>query len=465
MSMVYQMTSTAPSGKTAGASKSSGTSAPDGVTGTFDQTLAQSMNGGVANASTSESPESLSSNPLVFTFASLEEGEQTSLMELLSSLFDDLDSLDETLENDPTLAAELQSIIQQLYVLLNGVETGETADENETVPTGAAASSPLAIHLQEHPAAARFVLQDVLTQMAAKFTEPDGAVVKNATELKHLLQTLQDRLDQAGVPLNSNKGWTELKSIVNAFAVVNNQTEGAQSNAGQSNAGQFKSNVSGMQSNTLTLQSAVVDNAREASGSIESGESQPDGADQNRIITAGELSLRSSGTLAAKPAEPVMQASQFSKEMTQFVINKLDIVHQKGFSEATISLRPEHLGKLDVQISIQNGQLVARFMTEHAMAKDMIEQQMSQLRTSLVAQGIQVERIEVTQNSSVGSQMYQDGGRQPGGNSREQRRSREREEQTDDSITVANLQEELRNWRSEHAEESDLPRDSFTAEA
>lgn len=458
MSIVYQMTSTAPSGKTAGASKSSGTSAPDGVTGTFDQTLTQSMNGGVANAGTSESAESLSSNPLVFTFASLEEGEQSSLMELLSSLFNDLDSLDETLENDPSLAAELQSIIQQLYVLLNGAETGETADENETVPTGAAASSPLAIHLQEHPAAARFVLQDVLTQMAAKFTEPDGAVVKNTTELKHLLQTLQDRLDQAGVPLNSNKGWTELKSIVDTFAVVNDQTEGVQSNAGQ-----LKSNVSGMQSNTLTLQSAVADNAREAGGSIESGESQLDGADQNRIITAGELSLRSSGTLAAKPAEPVMQASQFSKEMTQFVINKLDIVHQKGFSEATISLRPEHLGKLDVQISIQNGQLVARFMTEHAMAKDMIEQQMSQLRTSLVAQGIQVERIEVTQNSSVGSQMYQDGGRQPGGNSREQRRSREREEQTDDSITVANLQEELRNWRSEHAEESDLPRDSFTA--
>ncbi|WP_339277458.1 flagellar hook-length control protein FliK [Paenibacillus sp. FSL W8-0426] len=460
MSMVYQMTSTAPSGKTAGASKSSGTSAPDGVTGTFDQTLAQSMNGGVANASTSESPESLSSNPLVFSFASLEEGEQKSLMELLSSLFDDLDSLDETLENDPTLAAELQSIIQQLYVLLNGAETGETADENETVPTEAAASSPLAIHLEEHPAAARFVLQDVLTQMAAKFTEPDGAVVKNTTELKHLLQTLQDRLDQAGVPLNSNKGWTELKSMVDAFAVVNDQTEGAQSNAGQ-----LKSNVSGPQSNTLTLQSAMADNASEAGGSIGSGESQLDGADQNRIITAGELSLRSSGTLAAKPAEPVMQASQFSKEMTQFVINKLDIVHQKGFSEATISLRPEHLGKLDVQISIQNGQLVARFMTEHAMAKDMIEQQMSQLRTSLAAQGIQVERIEVTQNSSVGSQMYQDGGRQPGGNSREQRRSREREEQTDDSITVANLQEELRNWRSEHAEESDLPRDSFTAKA
>ena len=143
------------------------------------------------------------------------------------------------------------------------------------------------------------------------------------------------------------------------------------------------------------------------------------------IVTAGELSLRSSGTVVSKPAEPVMQATNFAKEMTQFVVSKLDIVNQKGFSEATISLRPEHLGKLDVQITLQNGQLVARFMTEHVMAKDMLEQQMMQLRSSLQSQGIQVERLEVTQNSSLGSEMYQDGGRQQG-QSQQQRRSRER---------------------------------------
>jgi flagellar hook-length control protein FliK len=147
------------------------------------------------------------------------------------------------------------------------------------------------------------------------------------------------------------------------------------------------------------------------------------------------------------------------------VVNKLDIVQQKGFSEATISLRPEHLGKLDVQITLQNGQLVARFMTEHVMAKDMLEQQMMQLRSSLQSQGIQVERLEVTQNSSLGSEMYQDGGRQQGNQSQQQRRSRERGEHTDEAVTAAGLQEELRSWRSEQVEGGEMQRDSFSAEA
>lgn len=120
---------------------------------------------------------------------------------------------------------------------------------------------------------------------------------------------------------------------------------------------------------------------------------------------------------------------------------------------------------MDVQITMQNGQLVARFMTEHTMAKDMLEQQMTQLRSSLQAQGIQVERLEVTQNSSIGSQMYQDGGRQPGSNSQQQRRSREREEQSDDAIATAGIQEELRNWRSEQVEGNELQRDTFSAKA
>lgn len=61
--------------------------------------------------------------------------------------------------------------------------------------------------------------------------------------------------------------------------------------------------------------------------------------------------------------------------------------------------------------------------------------------------------------------MYQDGGRQPGSNSQQQRRSREREEQSDDAIATAGIQEELRNWRSEQVEGNELQRDTFSAKA
>ncbi|WP_315795326.1 flagellar hook-length control protein FliK [Paenibacillus sp. BIC5C1] len=458
MSIVYQMTSTSSAKTTAAQTAGTGSKGAIAGSGDFLQTLAQSLNGGATTDNSSAAAGSLAANPLVFTFASSEDGEQTSITDILSSLFADLDSLDEALENDPSLLGDLQSLIQQMYAQLDA-NSGIQAEGSDEPAIGSETSNAAsAIDLAEHPAAMRFVIQDVLTQLIAGMNEPDSTVVKNAPEFKHLLQSLQSQLQDAGVDTSLNKGWNELKSILETLAVAKVQAvQMAPTNQTSKQDSVASQVLVSAASNTGPKVSVETDSAPTTN---EVGE-----VDHSSIITAGELSLRSTGTSAGKPAEPVMQASQFAKEMTQFVVNKLDIVQQKGFSEATISLRPEHLGKLDVQITLQNGQLVARFMTEHTMAKDMLEQQMMQLRSSLQAQGIQVERLEVTQNSSLGSQMYQDGGRQPGSNSQQQRRSREREEQSDDAVSTATLQEELRNWRSEHEEGNDLRRDTFTAEA
>lgn len=456
MSIVYQMTSVSTS-KTAGAAQtSSGTQSKGGVTGTdggFLQTLAQSLNSTTSEENNSATAGGLTVNPLAITLATSEEGEETSLTAVLDSLFGGLDSLDEVLENDPTLLAEMQNLIQQLYAQLNGASV-ETEKADGTVDAPTTVNPTAVMDLTEHPAAVRFVLQDVLTQLVATMTEPDSPIAKNTAEFKQLLQTLQNQLQEAGVDLSNNKGWAELKTIVDSMDSLKDQ--GVQTKATPTT----EKELTAILSSTKELKVTGETDVNTSSTVSEGGE-----MDHSKVITAGELSMRTSGTTVAKPAEPVMQASQFAKEMTQFVVNKLDIVQQKGFSEATISLRPEHLGKLDVQITLQNGQLVARFMTEHAMAKDMLEQQMTQLRTSLQSQGIQVERIEVTQSSSLGSEMYHDDGRQQGNNSQDQRRSREREEQTEDAITTASLQEELRNWRSENEEGNDFQGGSFTAKA
>lgn len=462
MSIVYQMASTA-SAKATGAGQTTGAQSKGsaaGASGEFLQTLAQSLSGGNTEGDSSSATGSLTANPLVFSFATSEEGEAASITAILNSLFTDLDSLDEALENDPALLAGLQTLIQQMYTQLSNPSGTNTEGSDESSTGAESVKTVPAIELSQHPAAVRFVLQDMLTQLVAGMNDPESNVAKNAPEFKHLLQSLQSQLQEAGVDTASNKGWTELKSILDTLTVIKDQTvQVAPSTSLQ--ASKQDSVV------PQVLVAAVANSGTQVKAEAETTSASNAGGEveHSTIITAGELSLRSSGTTAGKPAEPVMQTSQFAKEMTQFVVNKLDIVQQKGFSEATISLRPEHLGKLDVQITLQNGQLVARFMTEHTMAKDMLEQQMTQLRSSLQAQGIQVERLEVTQNSSIGSQMYQDGGRQPGSNSQQQRRSREREEQSDDAIATAGIQEELRNWRSEQVEGNELQRDTFSAKA
>ncbi|MBB6019348.1 flagellar hook-length control protein FliK [Paenibacillus sp. JGP012] len=455
MSLVFQMNSTASAGKASGSTQASGAQSKDAATtgGEFLQTLAQSLAGAGGNGQGTDPANGAASqtaNPLVFTFASENEGEDSSLNETLSSLFadtdkldlsdklkklfGDLDALEEALENDPALLEGLQTLIQQLYALLNNnsnsKQQGSSNDNAEDQAN--AVKSASAMELSQHPAAVRFVLQDLLTQLAAEVKKPDRSFLQSAPEFKQLLQELQAQLKQAGVETDGKKGWAELRTILDTFSAAKDQP-------------------------VQTVNTARTDSVQTSDADVQNHNTS--------IVTAGELSLRSSGTAAGKPAEPVMQASLFAKEMTKFVVNKLDVVQQKGFSEATISLRPEHLGKLDVQITLQNGQLVARFMTEHVMAKDMLEQQMMQLRSSLQSQGIQVERLEVTQNSSLGSEMYQDGGRQQGSQSQQQRRSRERGEQNDEAVTAASLQEELRNWRSEQVEDGDIKRDSFSAEA
>ena len=486
MSLVYQMNAGA-SSKTSGSTQASTAQSKGSVTetgGEFLQTLAQSLASGTGEGSTDSTNGTVTaktSAPLMFTFASDTEGSNTSLTETLSSLFvdtdssdlsgkleklfGDLDTLDKALENDPALLAGLQALIQQLYALLNNNSDSnqQTTLSEVTSNLDQAAKSVSAVELSQHPAAVRFVLQDVLTQLAAEVLKPDSAALKRAPEFQQLLQQLQGQLKEAGVETDGKKGWSELKSILDTFSL---QKDPSIQGSGAASTTLSKTEAKTSQ---ITAQSGIQVESKATALTAKSDSTSVIDVDpvthQSNIVTAGELSLRSSGTTAGKPAEPVMQATNFAKEMTQFVVSKLDIVNQKGFSEATISLRPEHLGKLDVQITLQNGQLVARFMTEHVMAKDMLEQQMMQLRSSLQSQGIQVERLEVTQNSSLGSEMYQDGGRQQGNQSQQQRRSRERGEHTDEAVTAAGLQEELRNWRSEQVEGNEIRRGSFSAEA
>jgi flagellar hook-length control protein FliK len=86
-----------------------------------------------------------------------------------------------------------------------------------------------------------------------------------------------------------------------------------------------------------------------------------------------------------------------------------------GLSEAKITLIPEHLGQLQVKIAMQNGQLTAQLMAETTVARDLLENQLPQLRAALQSQGIQVEKLEVTyHNSQLESGFFQQrDGQQP----------------------------------------------------
>lgn len=129
----------------------------------------------------------------------------------------------------------------------------------------------------------------------------------------------------------------------------------------------------------------------------------------NSIVTIGDLQKSQQVTIVAdKTPVPVLTAANFTEEMTAHVLKNMRITMSEGFSEAKLSLFPKNLGHVDVKISMHDGQLFAQFAADTLAGKQMLESQLPQLRQALLTQGLQVEKLEVTQSQNMSSNMFQE---------------------------------------------------------
>ena len=78
------------------------------------------------------------------------------------------------------------------------------------------------------------------------------------------------------------------------------------------------------------------------------------------------------------------------------IVNHVNIVIGKEVTSMELQLHPESLGKLDLQVALKDGRLVAEFRTENEAVKNVIESQMIQLKETLEAQGLKVASVEVS---------------------------------------------------------------------
>ncbi|MCP3777412.1 flagellar hook-length control protein FliK [Paenibacillus sp. MZ03-122A] len=465
------------------ASTTTTATAAGATTGAFNQTLTQMMTGGQTGSAGTDA----NGSPLVMVLPLIATGESTEaptepLAETLAPLLQNLEKLDDQVAADPALLATLQAWIQQVQQFLQGDGTNQQLNGGETTEaTGLTA-------LAANPATLRFALQDALSQLANVAEQASG---DQKSQVAQLLQSLQSAT--AGTGAISDEQWNGVMKAVeladggdsqavqpsanraNGTQTVATATTDKQVVASQQQASQGETNQQGSEgqrsSTNILVQSAVKTTVTdEASAFVDATERADSTATDNQtpvITTAGQLSVQTQGTTPSAPAQPVVHVRQFAKEMTEFVVQKLDIVKHTGLTEATIMLRPDHLGQLEVKLTMQNGHLVAQFMTEHSGAKDLLEQQMSQLRSSLQSQGIQVDKVEVTHNESLSSHMYQDG-RGSGANQQQQSNQRSKargREESEDALKVAEMAEELRNWTAEQRADDMNRTGSFTAQA
>lgn len=151
--------------------------------------------------------------------------------------------------------------------------------------------------------------------------------------------------------------------------------------------------------------------ARPQSEKTQTADSSLPGVETDMPHTAHALSANREWNNTPLTDRPVVTVPirEFPQVLTNLVSKNLSTNLLNGMSEARMILHPEHLGQVDVKLTLQNGQLVAHFTAQQAVGKEALENQMAQLRSNLQAQGYQVERLEVTQSPSLQSSMFQDG--------------------------------------------------------
>ncbi|WP_339265644.1 flagellar hook-length control protein FliK [Paenibacillus sp. FSL R5-0470] len=476
------------------ASGSSSTSTGTTAAVPFAQTLVQTMGGNTANTT------SVPTDPLLGNLASLlqgllkevqttgedQGGQDTQNSDLIEKLTADVENLDESINSDPAVLVALQAWLLQVSALLSGSQATEGDATSDTESAGSL--SPLA----QHADTLRFAVQDDLQSLVTMIQE--AAVSGNeeaASKGISLLNNFTAILEQSSAntikgkgknsSINENSGVSVQQPIVTESKgnttdkTIQNLSNRAGEVAAIKNEAVLTSPVTSgaVQDPEAELTAPLIKNS--TTGETKQAESTQDSTSgttiiegDHEVVTAGQLALRGGITAPLKAEVPVapVPVHQFAQEMTGFITGKLEIVQKGGVAEATISLFPENLGQVDVKITMQNGHLVAQFMTEHSGAKDMLEQQMNQLRAALQSQGLQVEKLEVTQNNTPLNSGWGQEGRQPGSGSGQQgRRSKESREEANDAILAAELNGEWKDWVSNAGQEDDNQGNSFSAKA
>ncbi|WP_273831737.1 flagellar hook-length control protein FliK [Guptibacillus sedimenti] len=202
-------------------------------------------------------------------------------------------------------------------------------------------------------------------------------------------------------------------------------------------------------------QRLVLDRGEKAKPSVDHTEvtEQLDNLEQTATETFGkdvQLDEKPDGLPLVKQSETLVkeapvQARFVSLELSEMITERMHVSKNGDETNIRIKLSPENLGQLDIRLTTLDGKVTAHIVTATAGAKELIESQLHQLRHTLVQQGIQLDKVEVVQQSQGSQQPFMQDGRGEQGQQFQQgkqRQERKGEYELEDNPLVTNEREE-----------------------
>lgn len=94
------------------------------------------------------------------------------------------------------------------------------------------------------------------------------------------------------------------------------------------------------------------------------------------------------------------EAESFSKDVRfqtlDQIVQKAVMHFKNGQNEVQLKLKPDFLGQIRMQIITENQQVTVRILTEYPMVKELIENNVQQLKSGLQQYGLEIDELEVS---------------------------------------------------------------------
>lgn len=121
--------------------------------------------------------------------------------------------------------------------------------------------------------------------------------------------------------------------------------------------------------------------------------------DDNRIATPAETFVKGIENAVKSLDMPVADTQVTVRDIVYQLVDAVKVEISPDNTNLEMSLHPESLGRVSLNISSKDGVMTAQITTENQVSKEALESQLQILKENIEAQGVRVEAIEVTVSS------------------------------------------------------------------
>jgi flagellar hook-length control protein FliK len=122
---------------------------------------------------------------------------------------------------------------------------------------------------------------------------------------------------------------------------------------------------------------------------------ESDVKDGGLLFNHSQNEIKTPETKLVTPETEMLQ-KDFRNQTVNQIVQKAVLHLKHGQSEVRLDLKPDFLGHIRMQIITESQQVTVRILTEYPLVKELIENNLSQLKSELQNHGLEIDELEVS---------------------------------------------------------------------